>query len=399
MFDKHLRRTLPEDRMSKKRKNDSEGNALSCEQRNKVFKGEVEASSASRMPCTRSYWKVLLMKAVELTSKLIAQPSAYNAADCDDESPRRIKLAIIGMGSVARRAHLPVIQGGWDFHLGAVADPQESTHSTRHFSSLEALLQDSCLDAEIHAVSLCTPPQGRFQLAASAVSAGKHVLLEKPPLTSPTQLVHLEYLAKNHGVTLYTSWHACAMPAVLPAKNWLSGKQILGVRISWKEDVRWFHPGQKWIWEPAGFGVFDAGINALSILVRLIDLPISVESAVLSIPENVCTPIAASATLRTSQNAVISCEFDWNVGGKDQVWDIEVQTDCGILLIREGGKQLFIDGDDEGVHAKGWHEYETIYREFASLIRSGKSFVDCRPLNLVSDIFLVSERLRVPAFV
>ncbi len=37
-----------------------------------------------------------------------------------------------------------------------------------------------------------------------------------------------------------------------------------------KEDVRRWHPGQDWIWEAGGFGVFDPGINALSILTEVL---------------------------------------------------------------------------------------------------------------------------------
>jgi D-galactose 1-dehydrogenase len=52
-----------------------------------------------------------------------------------------------------------------------------------------------------------------------------------------------------------------------PAKAWLAGKrQVARGRITWREDVRKWHPGQDWVFEPGGMGVFDPGINALSIL-------------------------------------------------------------------------------------------------------------------------------------
>ena len=39
--------------------------------------------------------------------------------------------------------------------------------------------------------------------------------------------------------------------------------------MDWKEDVTHWHPGQKWIWQAGGLGVFDPGINGLSILTRI----------------------------------------------------------------------------------------------------------------------------------
>src|SRR3546814_1603945 len=49
-------------------------------------------------------------------------------------------------------------------------------------------------------------------------------------------------------------------------------------RITWIEDVRKWHPGQDWIWKPGGFGVFDPGINALSLASLLFPGPLTVRS-------------------------------------------------------------------------------------------------------------------------
>jgi D-galactose 1-dehydrogenase len=42
------------------------------------------------------------------------------------------------------------------------------------------------------------------------------------------------------------------------------------VNVIWREDVRVWHPGQDWIWQPGGLGVFDPGINALSIITHIL---------------------------------------------------------------------------------------------------------------------------------
>ena len=76
------------------------------------------------------------------------------------------------------------------------------------------------------------------------------------------------------------------------------GKRVRELRVTWKEDVRHWHPGQAWIWEPGGFGVFDPGINALSILTRILPSPIFVQSATLAVPANRAAPIAAEISPR-----------------------------------------------------------------------------------------------------
>ena len=65
-------------------------------------------------------------------------------------------------------------------------------------------------------------------------------------------------------------------------------------RSTWKEDVRQWHPGQTWIWEAGGFGVFDPGINALSILTTLHPgAHLSRRPQRCIVPSNCETPIAA----------------------------------------------------------------------------------------------------------
>ena len=61
---------------------------------------------------------------------------------------------------------------------------------------------------DLDAVAICTPPQPRHAIARDALAAGKHVLLEKPPTATLSELVDLERLAAAAGRTLFTTWHS-----------------------------------------------------------------------------------------------------------------------------------------------------------------------------------------------
>jgi D-galactose 1-dehydrogenase len=122
-------------------------------------------------------------------------------------------------------------------------------------------------------VSLCTPPQPRHALAHLALAAGKHVMLEKPPGATLSEVEDLRLTAAERGLTLQTTWHSRYAQGVAPAREWLADKTIKSVRIDWREDVRVWHPGQTWIWEAGGLGVFDPGINALSIATAILPRP------------------------------------------------------------------------------------------------------------------------------
>ncbi len=117
----------------------------------------------------------------------------------------------------------------------------------------------------------------------AALKAGKHVLLEKPPGASVSELTPLIATARQAGRTLFAAWHSRFAPAVEPARAFLAERTIKSVVVEWKEDVRVWHPGQAWIWEPGGFGVFDPGINALSIMTRILPRPFFLTEAELSL--------------------------------------------------------------------------------------------------------------------
>ena len=303
----------------------------------------------------------------------------------------KINLAIVGMGKIARDQHVPAIRNNSAYELMAVASPRNSLDGVPHFKSIESLLDGV---PALNAVSLCTPPQVRFSVAAHALRQGKHVMLEKPPGMTVSEVTALSELAQQHGVTLYTTWHSRAAAAVEPARQWLSSREIKRVTINWKEDVRVWHPGQDWIWQAGGLGVFDPGINALSILTRIMPHAVRLKAAELFIPTNRATPIAANLTME-SNNSPIDAQFDFRQTGP-QSWDIEVHTNDGVLKLSNGGALMFINNSP--VVTAQDQEYPNLYARFAELVSARKMDVDVTPLQLIADAMLCGQQISVEAF-
>ncbi|MDB5445524.1 MAG: L-arabinose 1-dehydrogenase, partial [Phenylobacterium sp.] len=163
----------------------------------------------------------------------------------------------------------------------------------------------------------------------------------------------------------------------------------------WKEDVRHWHPGQAWIWEAGGLGVFDPGINALSIATAVLPSPFFLTKGVLSFPRNRAAPIAADLEFTDAAGAEIVAAFDWRQTGP-QTWDIRVDTDDGRLVLSKGGSELFLDGAPQSLPPEA--EYRGLYDRFASLIAQGRSDVDVTPLSHVADAFLRGEHRFVEPF-
>ena len=303
-----------------------------------------------------------------------------------------LRVAIVGLGKIARDQHIPAIAATDGVRLTAVASRHASLPDVPHFATLDALLRDG---PSIDAVALCVPPQVRRGQAAAALSAGKHVMLEKPPGATVGEVDPLIAAAARADKTLFASWHSRFAAAVEPARQWLASRRIGSVQITWKEDVRVWHPGQSWIFDPGGLGVFDPGINALSILTRILPQPLFVTAAELCFPANREAPIAASLGLNDATGLPITAEFDFRQTGP-QSWDIVAETDGGRLTLSSGGARLAVGGEILFEGADG--EYRGLYRRFVELASTGACDVDLTPLRLVADAFLLGRRRIVEAF-
>jgi predicted dehydrogenase len=297
----------------------------------------------------------------------------------------RLRIGLVGLGKIARDQHLPALAANPDYVLSAIASRNATLDGVAHFMTIEAMLESG---VTLDAVSLCTPPRGRFEQAEAAIGAGLHVMLEKPPAAALSDGVALTALAQERGVTLFATWHSREAAGVEPARAWLADRRIDAVRIVWKEDIRRWHPGQDWILEAGGFGVFDPGINALSIATRILPDPLRLQSAAMTVPAGWQGPLAAQLTM-ISGAVPVSAEFDFLQTG-EQSWDIEVDTDAGTLTLSMGGAVLRLPG--QAAQLADDAEYPGLYRRFAALIRRGESDVDLAPLQLVADAFLTGER-------
>jgi predicted dehydrogenase len=301
-----------------------------------------------------------------------------------------IKIAILGFGKIAEDQHGPSIAGNPRFEL--VATSSRSGHGVEPvFADWRELIRG--VDG-LEAVAITTPPGPRYEIARECILAGFHCLLEKPPAAGLAEIADLECLASAEGVSLFTTWHAQNNPAVDEAARLLAGKRIKSMAVRWHENVHKWHPGQNWIFEAGGFGVFDPGINAFSVITKIFPGAVFVRQAELQVPENAQAPIAAKIELGSpAADGPLSVSFDFRWSDEEE-WTIEIETADGTKLrLERGGARLFVDGAEQPAEGPG--EYPDIYRIFADLIDERRSLVDVAPFQLVADCLLVAKTTRV----
>lgn len=306
-----------------------------------------------------------------------------------------IPMALVGIGKIARDQHIPAIMANPDFSLVAAVSRHGKVDGVPNFTDFDTFLAEGPQAA----VALCTPPDIRLEMSLKAIAAGRDLLIEKPPAATLGEIETIISAARDAGVVLFATWHSRFAPAVARARAWIAGRTVTRITITWREDVRRWHPNQAWIWQPGGFGVFDPGINALSILTEILPGAIHVNSAELEVPSNAFTPIAARLVMTgvmTGRGAIpVTADFDWRQEGP-QTWDIEVQAGPERLKLRMGGARLAIDGAEVDVDAE--QEYPEIYRRFARLVATRTSDADITPLRIVADACLKGRQTATDPF-
>jgi D-galactose 1-dehydrogenase len=302
---------------------------------------------------------------------------------------RPIRIAIVGVGKIARDQHIPAIMSNADFELAALVSRSMPPADVPVYANLQTAFDSGIA---IDAVAICAPPIARLNDCRKAFSHGCAVLLEKPPATTVNEALDLKRMADASGVPVFASWHSRFAPMVEAAKAWCVDHPLRIGRITWHEDAAKWHPGQDWLWRAGGFGVFDPGINALSILTSLYPSQWCVEAVRFDVPANVDMPVSAQFEL-VHHASKVQADFDFRPT-PSETWTIHVEATNGETLdIVDGGAGMSLNGAQvqRGVSL----EYAGLYRRFSDLVQAGVSDFDVSPLAIVESAFAAAHISRV----
>lgn len=136
-----------------------------------------------------------------------------------------MKFAIVGAGAIAqlRKMALDMMP---DAQFAGVFDIDKSRAAAmagggRVFDSIDAL---AASDADVVIVS--TPPNTHEAIAATALQAGKHVIVEKPMANSPEACARMIALAQDKGLILTVGFNHRYFPAIKDLRDAITSGAI-----------------------------------------------------------------------------------------------------------------------------------------------------------------------------
>jgi predicted dehydrogenase len=191
-------------------------------------------------------------------------------------SDRKIRVAVIGAGAIATRAHIPAYIRNKNATLVALVDADKAKLERvakkfgikKYYSSVNELFQNQ----EVDAVSICTPPNTHKEITLKALTNGAHVLCEKPMATnSDDGKIMLEASQKQERI-LMVGFNHRFHPNYVRAKNLILSGRIGHVYfaecnyltpnplLKWSKSPWFFRP------EIGGGVLFDQGPHVFDLI-------------------------------------------------------------------------------------------------------------------------------------
>jgi predicted dehydrogenase len=234
----------------------------------------------------------------------------------------KVRVAIIGAGWIAQVAHIPVWKKLDNVELVAVCDTvktrakalAEKYKIPQYFTRDEDVFKQE----NIEAVDICVPTNMHERLTIDALSAGKHVLVEKPMSRTAEEAEKMVRAARQHKRNLMVAMNVRFRYDAANLKSFIDGGelgQVFYTKAGWlRRQRKWTE--QAWMIQKklSGGGVLmDLGIQMLDMTLWLLGNP-----KAKSVKANIYDSIAklevedtAVAMVHLENGAVLNLELSW----------------------------------------------------------------------------------------
>ena len=146
-----------------------------------------------------------------------------------------LKLGIIGTGAISHH-FIEAAHASQEFQLVAVYSRKLTTAQQFASSYTDVKLFDNLEDffqSELDVVYIASPNSLHYSQAKAALSAGNHVILEKPAVTQPQEWQVLVQTAKKNQCFIFEAARNYHEEAFITVKNFLADKQIFGADFNY----------------------------------------------------------------------------------------------------------------------------------------------------------------------
>jgi len=186
----------------------------------------------------------------------------------------KVRVAVVGAGAIAQVAHIPTWKKLPDVELVAVCDTVQARAKAvaekfkipRYFTKDDDIFK---LD-DIDAVDVCVPTNAHMPVTLAALSAGKHVLVEKPMARNLEEAEKMLDASRRYQRKLMVAMNVRFRRDAVNLKSFVDGGElgeVFYLKCGWlRRQEKWSE--QSWLFQKkySGGGVLmDLGIQMLDL--------------------------------------------------------------------------------------------------------------------------------------
>ena len=199
-----------------------------------------------------------------------------------DDKKTPIRVGLIGYGYAGKTFHAPLIRSVQGLLLTHIGSTKPAVVLADLPGLTVASAEDISTHPEVDLVVIASPNESHFPLAAAALRAGKHVVIDKPFTVTLAEARALRDIAQKHG-RLLSVFHNRRWDSEILATKAILDSGLLGEVSHYECHMDRFRPTvrKRWREDPGpGAGLwFDLGPHMIDQALYLFGLPTSVSAA------------------------------------------------------------------------------------------------------------------------
>ncbi|MBA3456124.1 MAG: Gfo/Idh/MocA family oxidoreductase [Deltaproteobacteria bacterium] len=185
-----------------------------------------------------------------------------------------IRLVFLGCGKIARahakrlRRHRADVEVGFASRDAAKAQAFATELGGRAFGSYA----EAMASPDVDAVAVVTPPSSHTELALAALAAGKHVVLEKPPAATASDIDRIAAAARTAGKQVFVAENYRYKPLLFRLRSLLAEGVIGDVLFIQVNAIKKQESTHDWRDDPdvaLGGALYEGGIHWIDFMANL----------------------------------------------------------------------------------------------------------------------------------
>jgi predicted dehydrogenase len=248
-----------------------------------------------------------------------------------------LKGAIVGLGYIAGKGHLPAYLNMRDVQIVAVADitparlelARQMIPGVRTYATYEALL---AAELDLDFIDIATPPSVHAEIAQAAAARGLHVLCEKPLTTSTAAARQLLLTAQRNKVVIFPCHNYKHAPVIKTVRDVMDGGTIGEIttstlntyRVTHAKGVSEWMPDWRRVYKHSGGGIaMDHGSHSFYLMFLFMGgFPTSVAAKAFTTEKKWDTEDNVTAALGF-ENGFANVFLTWTAGARKVIYTIQ----------------------------------------------------------------------------